>query len=44
MLQLAVAGQPNFRVELIEKDRPGPSFTADTLADEHGCIRATTIS
>jgi nicotinate-nucleotide adenylyltransferase len=35
MLQLAIAGQTNFRVELIEKDRPGPSFTADTLADLH---------
>lgn len=33
MLQLAIAGQNNFRVETIEKDRPGPSFTADTLAD-----------
>jgi len=33
MLQLAIAGQPDFRVELIEKDRPGPSYTADTLAD-----------
>ena len=33
MLQLAIAGQTNFRVELIEKDRPGPSFTADTLAE-----------
>ncbi len=33
MLQLAIAGQEDFRVELIEKDRPGPSFTADTLAD-----------
>ncbi len=35
MLQLAVAGQPNFLVDLIEKERPGPSFTADTLADVH---------
>src|SRR5579862_1416802 len=33
MLQLALAGQPNFVVDLIEKDRPGPSFTVDTLAD-----------
>src|SRR3954447_934550 len=31
MLQLAVAGQPAFRVDELEKDRPGPSFTADTL-------------
>src|SRR5262245_24928204 len=35
MLSLAVAGQNNFRVDLAEKDRPGPSFTADTLADLH---------
>jgi nicotinate-nucleotide adenylyltransferase len=35
MLQLAIAGQANFRVELIEKDRPGPSFTADTLENLH---------
>ena len=33
MLQLAIAGQPNFRVELIEKDRPGLSYTVDTLVD-----------
>jgi nicotinate-nucleotide adenylyltransferase len=33
MLQLAIAGNPAFRVEPIEKDRQGPSYTADTLAD-----------
>ncbi len=33
MLQLAVAGQPNFQVVLLEKERPGPSFTVDTLVD-----------
>jgi nicotinate-nucleotide adenylyltransferase len=31
MLQLAVAGNPAFRVEEVEKDRAGPSYTADTL-------------
>ena len=31
MLRLALAGQTAFRVETIEKDRPGPSYTADTL-------------
>ena len=36
MLQLAVAGQANFHVMLFEKDRPGPSYTADTLAQLHG--------
>ena len=36
MLAIALAGQePRFRVELCEKDRPGPSFTADTLDDLH---------
>lgn len=32
MLELATAGEPRFRVEPIEADRPGPSYTADTLA------------
>jgi nicotinate-nucleotide adenylyltransferase len=32
MLTLAIAGQEDkFRIEPIEKDRPGPSYTADTL-------------
>jgi nicotinate-nucleotide adenylyltransferase len=35
MLALAIAGQPAFRVEELEKDRPGPSYTADTLAELH---------
>jgi nicotinate-nucleotide adenylyltransferase len=33
MLALAVAGQPAFVVNDLEKDRPGPSFTADTLQE-----------
>jgi len=33
MLALAVAGHPGFRVETLEKDRPGPSYTADTLQE-----------
>jgi nicotinate-nucleotide adenylyltransferase len=36
MLALALAGNPAFRVEEIEKDRPGPSYTADTLEVLHG--------
>jgi nicotinate-nucleotide adenylyltransferase len=36
MLALALAGQSAFRVEEIEKDRPGPSYTADTLDDLSG--------
>jgi nicotinate-nucleotide adenylyltransferase len=35
MLNLAIAGQPAFRVNELEKGRPGPSFTADTLAELH---------
>jgi nicotinate-nucleotide adenylyltransferase len=31
MLHLAVVGHPAFRVDEIEKHRPGPSYTADTL-------------
>ncbi len=33
MLDLAVAGNPAFRIEQSEKDRPGPSFTVDTLEE-----------
>lgn len=33
MLALAIAGQPAFRINELEKDRPGPSYTADTLAE-----------
>jgi nicotinate-nucleotide adenylyltransferase len=33
MLSLALAGNPAFRVEDLEKNRPGPSYTADTLAE-----------
>src|SRR5204862_401989 len=28
-------GQPAFRIDEVEKDRPGPSFTADTLTELH---------
>ena len=31
MLRLALAGEPAFRVETLELDRPGPSYTVDTL-------------
>ncbi len=33
MLQLALAGQPAFRIDELEKDRAGPSYTVDTLAE-----------
>jgi len=32
MLELATAGNPAFRVSRIELDRPGPSYTVDTVA------------
>ena len=35
MLHLAIAGQSAVRVEELEKDRPGLSFTADTLEELH---------
>lgn len=35
MLNLALAGQPAFRVDEIEKDRPGLSYSVDTLAELH---------
>lgn len=35
MLELAVAGQPAFKVERIEKELPPPSYTAETLAELH---------
>src|SRR5581483_8205101 len=31
MLHLAITGQPAFRVDQIERDRPGLNYTADTL-------------
>jgi nicotinate-nucleotide adenylyltransferase len=33
MLALAVSGHAAFRIDELEKDRPGPSFTVDTLAE-----------
>jgi nicotinate-nucleotide adenylyltransferase len=35
MLALAIAGNPAFQVLELEKDRPGPSYTVDTLAELH---------
>ena len=31
MVALAIDGEPRFRLETIELDRPGPSYTVDTL-------------
>jgi nicotinate-nucleotide adenylyltransferase len=33
MLALALAGNPAFQINEIEKERPGPSFTVDTLTE-----------
>src|SRR3954469_11691532 len=33
MLQLALAGNPAFRVDELEGQRDGPSYTADTVAE-----------
>lgn len=33
MLELALSGCPAFEVGLVEKDRPGPSYTIDTLRE-----------
>lgn len=33
MLQLAIAGHERFRVETLELDRPGPSYTVETLKE-----------
>ena len=33
MLALAIAGQPAFRIDELEKQRTGPSYTVDTLAE-----------
>lgn len=35
MLELAIAGNEKFKVEPMEADRPGPSFTIDTLEEIH---------
>jgi nicotinate-nucleotide adenylyltransferase len=35
MLNLAIAGQPVFRVDELERDRPGPGYTAVTLEELH---------
>jgi nicotinate-nucleotide adenylyltransferase len=35
MLALALAGNATFRIEEVEKERDGPSYTVDTLAELH---------
>jgi nicotinate-nucleotide adenylyltransferase len=36
MLRLAIADRPHFRVSTIEIERPGPSYTIDTIAELKG--------
>src|SRR5437660_5161270 len=36
MLALAIAGMPSFRIDELEKDRPGPSYTVETLQELQG--------
>lgn len=38
MVTLAISGQPAFRIDEIERDRPGPSYTADTLDALHRSV------
>ena len=33
MVRLAIAGEPFFRLSTVEIDRPGPSYTVDTIAE-----------
>lgn len=35
MLSLAIAGHPAFRIDDLEKERTGPSYTVDTLEELH---------
>jgi len=35
MLELAIAGQSVFRIDELERDRPGPSYTVHTLEELH---------
>ncbi len=36
MLRLAVAGRPHMKVSTVEIERPGPSYTVDTVAELKG--------
>jgi nicotinate-nucleotide adenylyltransferase len=36
MVERAIAGSPGMRLERLELDRPGPSYTVDTLRALHG--------
>ena len=40
MVRLAIAGEPSFKLSMMEVERPGPSYTVDTIAELKGQIRA----
>ena len=39
MVELAIAGNPHFRISRMEVERPGPSYTADTMQVYAECAR-----
>lgn len=43
MVELAVAGHPTLVADRVEVDRPGPSYTVDTIADVRRRFPAATI-
>lgn len=43
MLELALAGNPFFTVSTVDLDRPGPSFTADSLEILHRNVPESTL-
>ncbi len=43
MLALAIAGNPAFRIDELEKERAGPSYTVETLAELHRRHPGTTF-
>ena len=38
MVRLAIADNPNFEMSLVEVERPGPSYTAETLLEMQGFL------
>ncbi len=40
MARLAIAGEPAFKLSTMEIDRPGPSYTVDTMAELSGQVGA----
>jgi nicotinate-nucleotide adenylyltransferase len=40
MVRLAIAGKPDFKLSTMEIERPGPTYTVDTMAELHAQINA----